>query len=667
MKNILLTGLLCAFCAIATQAQSSWQWGKRGGSSVNESSLGADEQVIDMATDPKGNVYVLSTVYANSNDININGNSILGRGSRDIVLSSFRCDGTHRWSKLFGANQNDMGAAVETDSLGGVYIIGRLFYSSSGTAGYFSNDTTLAASPRAMFLVKYDTAGTYKWLRRPQADTAFVVSNPTTPLDMDVDGAGNIYWLCALAPSVYVDGTYPVSSHNLHVLRYNRDGLFQGGTALDVTTTPIPTYYRRIFFRRNHSNGKMYLSGYATGSGTGTLSFGATLVDKSIFLGSFSASGNSVWVRQNTLSGAAGLNGSLSRVSLDPDGNLYLSGNAQHGDAFLGTTFTNLYSSLPYKVALAMKLDTAGNPVWIRNSSNLSGLAGDNPTSCFNGADFILADGYNTRVKWTGLSDSVSRPGGPDYDFFTTHFNAATGIPNHIDSLSSGAIASMNLPTAVTADKNGNVYFGGKFQSSITVNGAALTALPGGYRDFFIAKYGSTSCGCTIPTASYGKTIGANRTVTFNYFGAVTGLDSLVWDWGDGTRLKVMSNFGAAVTHVYGGSGLNFTACVTAYNACGASNQSCQAITFTATNIEGVAALGNIAVYPNPTTDILTIEGTEAGTSYTVLSLVGQVVQRGNIQIGGQTLSLGALPAGTYVLLLTNKDGVRGNMRITKQ
>ncbi|HEY0109789.1 MAG TPA: hypothetical protein VGB67_09190, partial [Fibrella sp.] len=212
MKNIILTALLCTLGLVAVRAQPTWQWGKRGGSSFNESSISApDEQVIDMATDKNGNVYVLSQVYANANDINVDGNPVTGRGNRDILLSSFRCNGTYRWSKLFGAVQADIGVAVETDTIGGVYVTGRMFYYNSSNTAHLSTDTTLTTSPRSTFLAKYDTAGTYKWVRRPQADTAYFISNPTAPLDMDVDGAGNIYWLCTLAPSNYVNGSYPVS------------------------------------------------------------------------------------------------------------------------------------------------------------------------------------------------------------------------------------------------------------------------------------------------------------------------------------------------------------------------------------------------------------------------------------------------------------------------
>src|ERR1035437_7390315 len=61
-RKLLITICFLLFTSYAANAQSpSWQWGKRGGSSSSGSG-GVDATVVDMATDPHGNVYVLSKV-----------------------------------------------------------------------------------------------------------------------------------------------------------------------------------------------------------------------------------------------------------------------------------------------------------------------------------------------------------------------------------------------------------------------------------------------------------------------------------------------------------------------------------------------------------------------------------------------------------------------------
>ena len=152
--------------SILTNAQT-WQWGKRGGS-ADAGTGGPDETVVGMATDPKGNIYVLSKVLNTS--LNVDSHAITGWGNQDILLSSFKCDGTYRWSKDIGTNSDDVPVAIRTDSLGGVYISGSLVAGS--ITRHIDVDTTWSsASYQSIFLMKYDTAGNYKWFVYPQPDT----------------------------------------------------------------------------------------------------------------------------------------------------------------------------------------------------------------------------------------------------------------------------------------------------------------------------------------------------------------------------------------------------------------------------------------------------------------------------------------------------------------
>ena len=53
--------LLCISQTLNAQLPS-WQWGKRGGSPLRPTNSQDYETVLDMATDPNGNVYVLGRV-----------------------------------------------------------------------------------------------------------------------------------------------------------------------------------------------------------------------------------------------------------------------------------------------------------------------------------------------------------------------------------------------------------------------------------------------------------------------------------------------------------------------------------------------------------------------------------------------------------------------------
>src|SRR4051812_11919786 len=121
-KKITLSLFVLVFTCCYSFAQPSWQWGARGGSYTFSGSGGTDETVVDMATDVRGNTYVLSNVW--SPGLDVNGHTITGYGGSDILLSSFKCDGTFRWSKIIGGIHNDKSVAVKTDTINGVYITG---------------------------------------------------------------------------------------------------------------------------------------------------------------------------------------------------------------------------------------------------------------------------------------------------------------------------------------------------------------------------------------------------------------------------------------------------------------------------------------------------------------------------------------------------------------
>lgn len=70
-------------------AQQEWQWGKRG-----------QFPVKDIAVDNNGNTYVLWPV---SEQANVDGHPIPGRGNTDMAVSSFSCNGTYRWTKVIGS------------------------------------------------------------------------------------------------------------------------------------------------------------------------------------------------------------------------------------------------------------------------------------------------------------------------------------------------------------------------------------------------------------------------------------------------------------------------------------------------------------------------------------------------------------------------------------
>ncbi len=172
MKNMKLTFslTLVALSTLMVSAQA-WQWGLRGGSinSMHPQSPQDFNNITQILTDPIGNIYTLGPV--GSVGVEVNGYPLAAysgyfpAASTDILLSSFKSDGTFRWAKVIGGEIHDYGHSLSVDQLGGVYISGRVNnvdpYQNYNPI-HFDTDTILPRAVksdtlgRIMFLVKYD-------------------------------------------------------------------------------------------------------------------------------------------------------------------------------------------------------------------------------------------------------------------------------------------------------------------------------------------------------------------------------------------------------------------------------------------------------------------------------------------------------------------------------
>lgn len=622
--------LVVLFASNLSHAQT-WQWGKRGGSADNAGS-GLYETVLDMAADSKGNSYVLSHVYKTA--LGIDGTPKTGYGNNDILVSSFSCNGTLRWVKNIGGFSGDLGRALKVDSLGGVYVLGTVLSNNASGYVHFDADTSLGNTQKRLFLLKYDTSGNYKWLRMFEPDTVTLAGSASRVIDLAVDDNGNSYVLSYLYPGAFANGGFINNNLSIQILRYNSQGQYLGNTPLPISGSL--TQIDGMKLTRDNKSGKYYIQG-------GFLSLNGTTYANN-FLAAFAASGSFLWARQVT-----GNMGFFGRIGLGHQGLMYVTGYCYPGDTFNGYTVpASVYNGAPMLIAL----DTNGTAnAWVMIGAVNGGTSGDG-VAVKNGEVAIIGH-YPGKLKWPGTSDSLQHIPNQGYDVFITRFNANTGAYIKQDSIGSPG-GFDDFPSVIIADRNGNYLVGGEFGSQISVAGVPLISI-GGETDFFVAKYGSAVCGCTVPVAGYSASINPTTKVgAFTYTG--TGqADSLRWNFGDGTTSSQ-----ANPTHTFATG--HFNVCVTAYNSCG-SNQYCSQVSL---SVAGLAALGNVRVYPNPASDYLVIEGMEDG-SYSVMNTIGQRVAQGVLTINKTRLDIGSLMSGMYVLQLSNSKGNRGAMTFVKQ
>lgn len=607
MRKAVLTLLAIAMCSIGSA--QNWQWGKRGGGNYYAPTGGdIPESVTNMALDRNGNVYTLA--YMNPASVDVDGNSITGRGGGlDILLSSFTCNGTYRWSKVIGTNgTSDVAFGLGVDTLDGVYVTGVV--ENWMRTAYFGNDTSLAANAKKFFLVKYDTAGTYKWLRRPEPDSAInsfymATHNDISPLAMHVDGGGNVHILTYLTKGAFAN-TYSVTSSGSHILKYDKNGAFLGGIPMDIYFNPDSPFVREITMKISPTTGKYVMTArvVTTTLYSAPLYFGTTNINKSLVIATFNTSGSLDWVRMNKYFNSSNLYG----PSIDANGDIYVAGYSAPNDSLAGLGL----ATSSYGGPIVVKLNSSGTGLWERHGG---GPAGNGATGCalLSNGEVAVAGKWGLTFKWSTASDSFVHPVNYAPDLFLTRFNGTTGTYIKTDTLASST-SGQETVTAMVADKRNSVYIGGWFNDKLTVASTTLNNKSGGDQDFFVAKYGYSNCNCIIPVSSYTHTTSVS-TSQFTFTGNAVSADSIVWNYGDGTKQTVTSGFTSPVTHTYSATG-SYLVCAVVYSNCGGPVYSC--------GLDTISCIPVVSGLTYNNTGGTTVQLTYTGTTSTLDSLIWQ-------------------------------------------
>jgi hypothetical protein len=516
------------------------------------------------------------------------------------------------------------------DNAASIYMVG---WCDPGYTKYFT-DTTVTNPNYSMYLMKYDTSGHFRWIRFLGANNAAnQLQTWGEAHSVAVDAQGNPHYIVncktgmEITPIVTTQaGTYDV--------KYSASGLL-----ISTVRLPLDSLWQ---IKRSLivSSGAMY-----------TVAFHNLLSAYNYALIKLDAARNILW------SDSTGKAGGISSFTFDKANGIYVAGDANGGQTF---QFANLSASNAYYpgygYAILCKVDTNGTGKWLVHYDCSQSAVGFYDVQLMpNGT--LAAAGLFAGTLRRG-TDSVFLPMGQGQDPFILIADTA-GNTITLDQLHGTGF--YDWATAGAADKSGNFYIGGQFESNITAAGlGAGISSTGGNTDFFIMKYGY-NCNCNAPAAHFNAGAPSGKTVAYTYTGTTAGLDSLVWSFGDGQTKTVKSSFTAPVTHTFIANG-RFNVCVTAYSSCG-SNTHCDQ---TALSVSGMAALEGVKVYPNPASEVLTVEGA-AGADFILSNHIGQQVLQGHIRSQKEGIRITALPAGTYLLQLTDEKGQRGVMMVMKQ
>ena len=481
MKKFYLSILLLS----AILNAQSWQWGKRGGSNDNVNN--GPEKINKILTDGQGNVYAISPVGVSGLDVDGHEKEAYSTpGStvgQDQMIVSFSCDGTYRWSKVFGGWGNDTSSGMTLDGEGIVYVSANYGLTYTGhPANQIDEDYIFPQSEsneltdkQTIYLFNYDSNGYLQWVVTPQpTDVTIGGIGSGYTFGLETDAAGNSWWWISLNPGVYANGAYTVTTAGYQILKYDAGGNFIGGFPIDMQ------FGGGIGakMRRNPVSGTIYFIGSAEPFVGTTATFGGQSVTNQLYLAAFDAQGNFLWKKESSTNS---ISASILDCTLDEDGSIYVTGTGRQNMAFDGHIFTTAAgNSFPY----IMKLNANGDLIWATNCTSVTATCGGY------GITKGAITGNYGNMTWDGHSISGS---GQGYDVFFARFDPDNGQIIGLDGLP-GDTGYVDYGTAVANDPYGNFYVGGYFGHFLSANGPTPMVNEGPESDFFIAKFGTANC-----------------------------------------------------------------------------------------------------------------------------------------------------------------------------
>lgn len=646
---------LFAFCLFVMDVvgQPTWQWGQTLWRTVDH-----------LATDNQGNLYV---AWSWEYSYELDGEVYTSHGAHDAAISSFDCNGNHRWTKIIGGASSDSEIAVGTDTLGGVYWVGNVNKNLYETeVVHIGTDTAVVPNRKALLFVKFDTDGNYQWHRMPE-DT--VVIDPLNPLvgvavDMDVSPDGDCFIYAKLPPGTYADGAFEATYYgtlnfgeDVYSLRYDRDGNFTEGVHFDLYYAGM--LFNNSEFTRDHQSGRYYLSGLNRVGDTLTLGETA-ITHNGGYISSFDQMGEVDWVRTASVETegegyiTAQPNG---KHVFDAEGNVYAAANVVNGSSFGDHTFYNpIDGNTHAAIPALLKFSPEGE---LLNAIN----AGVSHESRCNGVTLFdntaaVTGSFAFKLIWEDLNANNTFG---YHNVFLTRFNADTFEPISLDTLVSSPL-SVEHTNRMVSDPDGNLYIGGRFEGVLYVADDTLYNQTGPFEGF-VAKFGSDVCPCVPPEAAFAHdTLPGEDGYAFAYTGSAEA-DSILWDFGDGH-----TGSGPNPHHLFAEDGV-YTVCVTVYNPCGEDTHCAEVAAFGPDAVQGMAGHASVKVYPNPAHATLSIAHTSAGARVEVVNALGNRVLTTSTASEAETLQIdiGALPPGVYLLILTDSSGKRGQTRFVKR
>jgi fibronectin type 3 domain-containing protein len=442
--------------ATTSGGTSSATWEKSFGST-------SDDRGQMVAADAQGRVAVTGSFYGTTN---FGGGSITSHlccGSTptmDIFVAEYAPTGGYLWSRVIGAESDEGGKGIATDTSGNVLVTG---YQGSYSVDY-GGGPQYNKGGNDLFIAKYSSAGSWVW-SKTIGGAGYDQGNAIA-----ADGSGNVFvtgYIGAAAAGVDFGGGALVSAglYDVFLAKYTASGAFQwakrfGGSGTD-TGMAVAT----------DSSGNVYI----TGSFEGTANFGGSNLSSSglrdIFVAKYSATGTHLWSKKF---GGSGDEVGYS-LAVDAAGAVFLAGKFQGSVNFGGASLTSAGGD---DIFLAKLSGADGSHVWSKGMGSTSSDA----------ALGVDVDGSGNAILTGYFTGSVNLGGavlsGSGINVFVAKYNSGG---THIWSKQFGGFDTQ-IANSVAAGPNGEAIVTGYYAATVDFGTGLLTSL--GSYDAFLTNVG---------------------------------------------------------------------------------------------------------------------------------------------------------------------------------
>ncbi len=397
-----------------------------------------------------------------------------------LIISAFGINAqtaNFQWAKGIGGSFDDIGESIVVDGAGNLYTSGAF----SATVDFDPGPGTFtmsAISSSDIFITKFDASGNFIWAKQMKGNLYGDCSS------IKLDASGNLNACGCFAGTIDFDpgiGTYTINggSYSSYVLKLDPNGnlLWAKQFSADV-----------IYKLDVDVFGNVYSTGGFVGSvdfDPGVAVYNLTSVNgyHDAFISKLDANGNFIWARQfSSISVDEGY-----CITSDALGNTYTSGSFMGTIDFDPSAATLNLTPIGVSDAFILKLDPAGDLIWVKQIGNLDG-------------GFSLAVDKHNNIYSTSCFQSTV-----DFDPGAGVFNLTSAGSDDIYILKLDSAGNFkwakrfgsplqDIARSLSLDGSGNVYSTGTFKGVTDFDPSATTYTLAsvGSDDVYVSKLDST-------------------------------------------------------------------------------------------------------------------------------------------------------------------------------